>query len=524
MIPQKKLDNQEDPLAANLSSNPTPVRSFFPWVPSMRFTVTMAILIPIALVLVASTIVDYNRHRRRDLASMSLLASQTGQVIDQVLHREMLRSDFEAIQSIFDTLGEEESIQELLLLDINGRVIFSPGDEITGTIFNNQDPSCLPCHSLPPQDRPTGVIIELPQGQNSFRSMQPIENQPECTQCHDPDQRLLGLLLTDLSIAPIQDALAKDLRAAVLWWTGTGVVMVLLVNLVINQTVLNRLHKMSEAIARFGKGKSFEALSETPRDEIGRLSAVYNRMVRRIRERDNENEVLAQKLQQRMSEREHLLRRLINSQEQERMRLARELHDDLGQRLGSITIQLELAQRALTEDVDKAKLSISHTQSMIAESTDRMYDVILGLRPSILDDLGLGPAVKNLAKRTLEPVGIHYDVTIEGLEDGLQQEKETAMFRIFQEALNNIVRHSEATYVEMHLNLEDDMVDGFIQDNGLGLDPASHPANEHNGTGFGLLGMRERAELCGGSLVISSVDPHGTRLQIQIPFVEDRNA
>ena len=354
--------------------------------------------------------------------------------------------------------------------------------------------------------------------------MQPIENQPECTQCHDPDQRLLGLLLTDLSIAPIQDALAKDLRAAVLWWTGTGVVMVLLVNLVINQTVLNRLHKMSEAIARFGKGKSFEALSETPRDEIGRLSAVYNRMVRRIRERDNENEVLAQKLQQRMSEREHLLRRLINSQEQERMRLARELHDDLGQRLGSITIQLELAQRALTEDVDKAKLSISHTQSMIAESTDRMYDVILGLRPSILDDLGLGPAVKNLAKRTLEPVGIHYDVTIEGLEDGLQQEKETAMFRIFQEALNNIVRHSEATYVEMHLSLGDDMVDGFIQDNGLGLDPASHPANEHNGTGFGLLGMRERAELCGGSLVISSVDPHGTRLQIQIPFVEDRNA
>ncbi len=523
MIQKNQRDNQEDPLTSDLSSNLYPGRSFFHWAPSLRFTVTMAILIPITLVLVASTIAEYNRHRQRNLASMSLLASQTGQVIEQVLYREMLRSDFDAIQSIFDVLGEEESIQALLLLDTNGRVIFSPGDETTGVIFDNKDPSCQPCHSLPPQDRPTGVIIDLPQGQNSFRSMQPIENQPECAQCHDPDQRLLGLLLTDLSIAPIQDALAKDLRDALLWWAGTGVVMVLLVNFAIHQTVLNRLHKISRAIARFGKGKSFETLSETPHDEIGHLSAVYNRMVRRIRDRDNENEVLAQKLQQRMSEREHLLRRLINSQEQERTRLARELHDDLGQRLSSITIQLELTQRALSEGTDQAKLSIAQTQSLIAETTDCMYDVIMGLRPSILDDLGLGPALKNLAKRTLEPAGIHYDVTIEGLEDGLQQEKETALFRIFQEALNNIVRHSEATFVEMHIYLVDDRVEGFIQDNGVGLDPASHLAIEHNGTGFGLLGMRERAELCGGDLVISAVDPHGTRLHIRIPFVEGRN-
>lgn len=522
MIPQNQHDIQEDPYV-NPSSDPHPIRFFLPWTPSLRFTVAMAILIPIVLVLVASTIVDYNRHRQRDMESMSLLASQTGQVIEQVLQREMLHSDFDAIQSIFDTLGKEESIQALLLLDTNGRVIFSPGDESAGVIYDNQDPPCQPCHSLSPQERPLGVIIDLPQGQNSFRSMQPFENQPECTQCNDPDQRLLGLLLIDLSVAPIQNALAKDSRVAVLWWAGTGVVMVLLVNLAINKTALNRLHKISGVIARFGKDESFETLAETPHDEIGHLSAVYNRMVRRIQDRDNENVVLTNKLQQRMSEREHLLRRLINSQEQERMRLARELHDDLGQQLSSITIQLELAQRALIDDADKAKLNISDTQNLIAETTDRMYDVIMGLRPSILDDLGIGPALQNLAKRTLEPAGIQYDVTIEGLKDGLEQERETAIFRIFQEALNNIVRHSEATFVEMHLSLLDDMVDGLIQDNGLGLNPASHPANERNGTGFGLLSMRERAELCGGSLIISSVEPQGTRLNIRIPFVEGRN-
>ena len=100
MIPQNQRDNQEDTLAANHLSDPSPLRSFFPWAPSLRFTLTLAIHIPIALVLVTSTVVEYNRHRQRDLASMSLLASQTGQVIEQVLQRETLRSDFEAIRSM----------------------------------------------------------------------------------------------------------------------------------------------------------------------------------------------------------------------------------------------------------------------------------------------------------------------------------------------------------------------------------------------------------------------------------------
>jgi len=520
--PQEQQVIQEEPAAT--SSNSGRVRSFFPWNPSLRLTVTLAILIPIAMVLVTSTVVEYNRHRQRDMENMSLLASQTGQVIEQVLRREMLHSDFEAIQSIFDTLGEDESIQALWLLDTDGRVTYSPGDEVTGLFFDNQDPSCLPCHKLPPQDRPTGVIIDHPGGQNSFRSMQPIENQPACTQCHDPDQRLLGLLLTDLSVAPIQDALAKDLRDDMLWWAGAGAVMVLLVNLAINQTVLNRLQNMSGAIAKFGKGKSFETLAETPNDEIGRLSRVFNHMVLRIRERENENEDLTQKLQQRMHEREHLLQRLITSQEQERMRLARELHDDLGQQLGSISIQLEHAQRTLADDVDEAKKDISLTQNLIAETTDRMYEVIMGLRPSILDDLGLGPAIKNLAKRTLEPAGIRYDVAVEGSTEGLQQEKETAIFRIFQEALNNVVRHSEATYVLMRLTVDNKLIDGVIQDNGLGLEMTSHITNEQDGVGFGLVGMRERAELCGGSLVIGSVNPQGTRLHLRIPFSEGKHA
>ena len=205
------------------------------------------------------------------------------------------------------------------------------------------------------------------------------------------------------------------------------------------------------------------------------------------------------------------------------MRLARELHDDRGQRLGSITIQLEHAQRTLADDVDEAKLDISHTQSLIAETTDRMYEVIMGLRPSILDDLGLEPALKNLAKRTLEPADIHYDVSIEGLVDGLQQDKETAIFRIFQEALNNVVRHSEATHVLMHLAVVDEVIDGLIQDNGIGLERASHRTNEQDGIGFGLVGMRERAELYGGSLVIASVDPQGTRLHLRIPLSEGKH-
>jgi signal transduction histidine kinase len=496
----------------------TQVRRIFMSTLGLRAKVMLAILIPIAIVLVISTFVEFTRNRERDLANMSLIAAQTGQVIEYALQRDMLFSDFERIQATFDTIGQDESIRTLYLLDTSGRIVFAPNGEGVGEILNNKSETCQPCHNLPSAERPSGIVSRDADGQSYFRSMVPIENLPECHQCHDPASRLNGLILTDFSIAPVESAVAAELRENLIWLSGTALLTVLAASVVINRLVISRLQRLAAAMTALRKDQLPDDLPESPSDEIGRLSAIYNAMVQRLRKRDLENKDLTEALQKRISERERLFRRLIDGQEQERIRVSRELHDDLGQQLSAIALRLDLAQRALPDDADAALESLTQVDGMISDATDRMYDVIMGLRPSILDDLGLIPALKNLCERTLKPPHIAYELALENLPKRLPKEIETALFRIFQEALTNIVRHAEASSVQINLEEKDGLVKGMISDDGQGLDKIVTQRLSEDGSGFGILGMRERAELCGGEFSIDSQTGMGTIITIRIPI------
>jgi two-component system sensor histidine kinase UhpB len=188
------------------------------------------------------------------------------------------------------------------------------------------------------------------------------------------------------------------------------------------------------------------------------------------------------------------LKRLISVQEQERKRVARELHDDLGQSLSSTTLNIEIAQRALNDDPQTTATHLKRALSLIAESTDQMYDLILGLRPSVLDDFGLISALRAHCQRTLEPANITFDLDTQGLPDRLPPEIETALFRIFQEALTNVLRHAKASHVVLRLIKEDGVVVGQILDDGVGFDPDMFTEQKGEPRGLGLLGIHERVE------------------------------
>jgi signal transduction histidine kinase len=494
------------------------VRGVFPSMLGLRAKVTLAILIPISIVLVISSIVEFTRNRERDLASMSLLAAQTGQVIENALQSDMMLSDFDRIQITFDSIAQDERIKALYLLDTSGRIVFAPNGEGIGEILDYSSESCQPCHSLPASERPSGIVYRDVDGQSYFRSMVPIENQPECHQCHDTSSRLNGLILTDFSIAPVESALTAELRENLIWLTGTALLTVFVASVVTNRMVISRLQRVAAAMSALREDQLPDDLPESPGDEIGRLSAIYNAMVQRLRKRDIENKDLTEALQKRISERERLFRRLIDGQEQERIRVSRELHDDLGQQLGAIALKLDLAQRSLPADTEAALDDLAEVSGMIAETTDRMYDVIMGLRPSILDDLGLIPALKNLSERTLDPSNITYELALDHLPQRLPEEIETALFRIFQEALTNIVRHAEASSVHISLKMASGAVEGVISDDGLGLEKIEPHHPPEDGSGFGILGMRERAELCGGEFSINTPAGGGTKITIRIPI------
>jgi signal transduction histidine kinase len=477
------------------------------------------ILIPTVVIMGISSAIHYHSEQEDALATMSLLASQTGEVIERAIEHDMLESDFDHIQRIFNDIGEDPRIGALYLLDLNGRVVFSPGQDRVEEVLSDQAVSCQPCHSRPVGERPLGIVTSVQDGQRFFRSMHPIENQPACHQCHDSQQAIIGVLLTDFSIEPINQKLAADLRGNLIWWAVTILVMIILVNFTIQRWVVNRIDNLHSAIDGFGRTPQPEALPEGPQDEIGRLSHTFNIMADRVSNRDAENQALSEALKQRINERGQLLKKIITTQEEERVRVARELHDELGQSLGSTAIQIEMAKRQLPPELEEPMAHLNQANHILKTATDQMYDLISGLRPSVLDDLGLEAAFRSLAKLMLEPAGVSVNIDCSGLIDRLPGELEIVIYRVFQEAFTNVLRHARATEVSLKIWVEDDYVHGDIADNGKGFDPDRPPETNGRSSGLGLVGMRERIGQFDGEFNFVTKPGEGTRIHVALPIV-----
>lgn len=485
---------------------------------SLRLKVSLLILLPVLLALLISTIVEYRLHTNRELNSMSLLASQTGSVIEQALQKDMLDSDFESIQAIIDSIWSDHQFRALYILDRNGQVIFAPSSEGTGLQLDNKAESCQPCHRLAVEQRPSGIVVENAFGEQVFRSMHPIEIKPECTECHDPNNRIIGLLLTDIAVAPVEQAVLDNTRSSLIWWVTALLATAVLANLAIDRFVLKRLGALTNAIRSFNPRKSVSLLSDRSADEIGRLSEAFNSLSERMRTREEDNRSLNETLDLQNKERGALLKRLIHAQEEERRRLAREIHDELGQSLSSIGINIELAQRSVQNEPGSAENHLQRAERIVSDTTEQIYDLILGLRPSSLDDLGLAAALGAHAQRTLQPMGIEYELDLDPSLERLPSEIETVLFRIFQEAITNIIRHAKANHVRLHLSRQEGKIEGLILDDGIGFDFPSEYGKGGEEQGFGLLGMRERAEQFGGEVRIESKLGNGTRVMIRLPI------
>ncbi|HLB47249.1 MAG TPA: HAMP domain-containing protein [Anaerolineales bacterium] len=487
---------------------------------SLRAKITIGVVLPLVIILGVFTAIENERRREAVLSNLSFLASQIGQVIEDGIQHEMLSQNREGLQHMLDAIGQNEIMQIVYLLDTDGRVVFSPQRRDLGRQLDNRDPTCQPCHALPVEQRPGSVVVTLPDGQRVFRSMQPIENQPVCQECHDSDDRLIGILLTDISMAPLEAPLAAELRESVLWSVGVILVALIVVNIAMSRFIVRRLEGVARALARFGRGQIDQPLPADSPDEIGQLAIAFNDMSQRIQNEEAENRALSEGLRRESGQRYELLKRLITAQEEERRRVARDLHDELGQGLGGLAFSLEAIERLWIDSPEVAREQLRQTRALVAETTNLAYDLILALRPSALDDLGLVPALRAHAERALKDTGIQLQIESRDLTRRLPPEIEIALFRTFQEALTNIVRHAGASRVCVSLAARDGAFEGEIADDGRGFDLREARSNGDGPRGLGLLGMQERVAQCGGQLQIFTEPGTGTRIQIYIPIPE----
>ncbi|MDK9701871.1 MAG: histidine kinase [Sulfuritalea sp.] len=212
------------------------------------------------------------------------------------------------------------------------------------------------------------------------------------------------------------------------------------------------------------------------------------------------------------------LRRLAShreaSIEQERARLAREFHDELGQVLTSARMHLQLLERSLPADSSTPRDAARNIEAMIAEAYRSVKAIASDLRPAALN-LGLTAAVEWVAARVLGPAAIRYKVSFTPAADRLDDDYGIALFRVVQESLNNIVRHAMAHNVHITLGYQDAAMHLLVEDDGKGFDAAGVDHATH----FGLLGISERVTALGGTLEIDSSPGAGTRLSVTLPQV-----
>jgi two-component system, NarL family, sensor histidine kinase DevS len=205
------------------------------------------------------------------------------------------------------------------------------------------------------------------------------------------------------------------------------------------------------------------------------------------------------------------LRRVVEAQELERRRLARELHDETGQALTSILLGLKPLEERL-DDTD-SRAAIADLRELVVSTLQDVRRLAVELRPSALDDFGLVAALERLTASFTEQSGIVVDFQTSLADERLSDEVETALYRIVQEALTNVVKHAQARHVSILLARSSGAIKAVVEDDGQGFDPA-----EESLDGFGLIGMRERLALLGGRLEVESGGEGGTTVAAEVPI------
>ena len=210
----------------------------------------------------------------------------------------------------------------------------------------------------------------------------------------------------------------------------------------------------------------------------------------------------------------NLASHLQTIREEERSLIAREIHDQLGQVLTVLKIQISLLSKKLRDDQKDLKDKIQYVSEVIDDTVEQVQKISSKLRPGILDELGLIPAIEWQTQEFEKLTGVHCSLALPINEIELGSEKSTAVFRIFQEALTNVIRHASASLVSVNLHIEENLLILEVKDNGAGITNSQI----RDSKSLGLIGMKERALILGGEVIIEGIPDKGTSVKVEIPL------
>jgi two-component system sensor histidine kinase DegS len=210
--------------------------------------------------------------------------------------------------------------------------------------------------------------------------------------------------------------------------------------------------------------------------------------------------------------------RVIEAQENERQRLARQIHDGPAQSLTNLILQAEICERLFDSDPVQARVELGNLKNATNATFQKIRDFILTLRPMMLDDLGLIPTLKQYVQDFEEKTGLSVNYTVMGREVRLASHSEVTVFRVIQELLTNVNKHAHASHIQVIIDFQDRVLVASVEDDGSGFDVNEAQDTSQQRRGLGLATIQERTEMLGGEVRVESHIGRGTKVRIQIPI------
>ena len=431
------------------------------------------------------------------------------QMVNDVLKSSMLSKNKDEMKYILEVVHQYPDVKNIFILNRVGRISISINDKDVGRIIDIRDPTCQVCHLGATKALNKTVIYSSPQGEKIFRNVNPIYNRKECFSCHKPEENITGVLVTDFTLNNIEKQLRAEWKENILLLFFTIGTTTFVIGIALNQLVIKKLQHFVETVSLIGHGDFRRTVTFKSDDEIKRLADTFNFMARALTDK--------------MRLERKYLSQIIEAQENERRRISRELHDEIGQALTAIKFNLDMIDKDLPQTHPILRGRLGEAKSLSNQTITAMRQLSMDLRPTMLDELGLIPTLRWYVQNFSKSLGIDSQFQAIGVEEKLPPQIETAFYRIVKEALNNISKHAEASQVEISLEQRDSTIYASIIDNGRGfdLDKVLHPESPERG--FGIIGMQERISLLGGKIDIQSRPGFGTRIHIDVPYKKEES-
>jgi len=314
-------------------------------------------------------------------------------------------------------------------------------------------------------------------------------------------------------------SLPTELQRSVSLAATLGFLAALVVAWITTRHVTGPTEQLTVAAQRMARGDLESPIKVNAQDEVGRLAENLDTMRRQLRDAyqqvSHANERLELQVAERTGRLTDLLGKVISAQEEERQRLARELHDETAQTIGALSIALDRARHGLRDAPPDVVDQLQEAHSITKRLLEETRRLILDLRPMALEDLGLVPAIRWYAETHLQQQGVTTAIELDQPAVRLPPHMEVALFRIAQEAINNIAKHAEAQRATIRLFFRDSAVRIAVADDGRGFDVDRVLASA--GESVGLMGMQERTRLLSGRFDIRSEEGKGTQVTVEVP-------